>query len=104
MIENGKKYLVTADNWFEAPDGETYKAAWGICHVRRIEDVLGFTPVRPSTNWYIEIGSEQKGMIIAGCRVHFIIRCEEKPVIHKSKYIEKDTGIDKVVNRIYIAE
>jgi len=27
MIENGKRYLVSTDSWFRAPDGESYSAA-----------------------------------------------------------------------------
>jgi hypothetical protein len=68
MIENGQRYLVTTDNWFFAPNGDQYKAAWGKCEIKNIKEVFGFDPIRPSTNWYLEVGSDSKKIIIAGCQ------------------------------------
>lgn len=106
MIENGKKYLVTTDNWFQAPDGERYCSVWGICEIKRMEDVFGFTPTRPSTNWFIKIGTEDNYVIVAGCQVHFVIRSENRPISkHEGKfYKDKDTGIERSEETIYFAE
>lgn len=106
MVENGKRYLVTTDSWFLAPDGESYRSAWGICQLEKMEDVFGFTPSRPSTNWYLKVGSEDKYIIIAGCQIHYVIRSENRPVSeHEGEYYkDKETGIAWKEDRIYFAE
>lgn len=106
MVKDGEKYLITTNNWFYGPDGESYRAAWGTCKLRRMEDVFGFTPSRPSTNWYLEVGSPDKYVIIAGCQIHYAVRLEEKPKSnHFNKfYTDKDTGMTLNEDRIYYAE
>lgn len=72
------KYLITTDAWFFAPDGKQYRAVWG--NVEIIEDTfLGLKTNKNSTNWYAKVGSENNHIIIAGCQIHYAIRCEEKP-------------------------
>lgn len=72
------KYLITTDNWFYAPDGQKYKSVWG--EVKILEDSsIGIKTNRNSTNWYAFIGSEDKGMIVAGCQIHYAVKCNEKP-------------------------
>lgn len=72
------KYLITTDAWFYAPDGKQYRAAWG--DVEIIEDTfLGLKTNRNSSNWFAKVGNEKKHIIIAGCQIHYAIRCEEKP-------------------------
>lgn len=62
------KYLITTDNWFYAPNGKQYKAAWG--DVQIIEDTfLGLKTNRNSSNWFAKVGSEQKHIVIAGCQI-----------------------------------
>jgi len=106
MIENGKKYLINTDNWFMAPDGESYHSAWGTCYLKKTEDVFGFTPARPSTNWFIKVGSEEKYVIIAGCQIYYAVHSENRPVSkHEGKYYkDKDSQIEWVEERIYYAE
>lgn len=106
MIKNGQKYLINTDNWFVAPDGEQYKAVWGTCYLRQTEEVFGFTPARPSTNWFLEIGKDGKEIIVAGCQVHYAIRCEERPKdVHFGKYyVNKDTEVLLHESKIYYAE
>jgi len=106
MIEQGKKYLVTTDNWFYGPDGQNYKAAWGRCYIGKTAEQLGFTPLRPSTNWYLCVGVDGKEIIIAGCQIHYVIRCEERPVVTvtPATYKQKDTNIEYISNNIYYAE
>ena len=73
-IEIGKKALLTLDNWFYAPDGISYHAVFGtIKAVKTTETTLGIKPNSRSVNWYVEIGN----MLIAGCQIHFAVRCEE---------------------------
>lgn len=72
-MQVGDKVLVTTDNWFFAPDGETYRAVWGT--VRRCataEATLGIRPNGRSTNWYLEVGN----MVVAGCQIHYVVRCD----------------------------
>jgi hypothetical protein len=106
MVEDGKKYLVTTDGWFYGPDGESYRAAWGTCYLKKMQEVFGFTPSRPSTNWFLVVGSSEKQIIIAGCQIHYVIRCENRP---KSKnegkiYRDRETGVEHTAERIYFAE
>jgi hypothetical protein len=73
MIEVGKKALITADSWFFAPDGKSYRAVFGTVHgVKTAEETLGIKPNGKSTNWYVEIGN----MMLAGCQIHYAIRTE----------------------------
>lgn len=73
-LEKGKKYLITTDDWFFAPDGMNYKAVWGTVHgVKNTEDVLGIKTNARSTNWYVTIGN----MVVAGCQIHYLIKSEK---------------------------
>ena len=101
------KYLITTDNWFFAPDGKQYKSVWG--NVEIVEDsVLGIKTNRNASNWYAKVGSEDKHVIIAGCQIHYSIKCNEKPNIHSVIDFETsgEVGV-KFYNRpsqIWIAE
>jgi hypothetical protein len=101
------KYLITTDSWFYAPDGKQYKAAWG--DVQIVEDTfLGLKTNRNSTNWFAKVGSEQNHIVIAGCQIHYAVRCEEKPNTEASEDWEADAqnGI-KLYERptsIYVAQ
>lgn len=71
QINIGDKALVTTDNWFYAPDGRQYKAAYGtVKAVRGSEDTLGVKTNARSTNWYVEIGN----MTIAGCQIYYLVK------------------------------
>jgi hypothetical protein len=95
-IKEGENYLVTTEGWWFAPDGIQYKSVWGKASIQKTEDVLGFTPIRPSTNWFICIGD----VIIAGCQIHYIVRCPEKPDIFDNFF--KDGKM--YFGKIYISE
>lgn len=86
------KYLITTDAWFLAPDGKTYRAVWG--EVEILEDaVLGLKTNKNSTNWFAKVGNENNHVIIAGCQIHYAIRCEDKPHNKKIKdYTTSDAG------------
>jgi hypothetical protein len=73
-LEKGKTYLITTNDWFFAPDGESYKAVFGTLKgVFDAIETLGIKTNRGSTNWYIQIGQ----MTIAGCQIHYAFRCDE---------------------------
>jgi hypothetical protein len=72
------KYLITTDNWFYAPNGKQYKSVWG--EVQVLEDsVLGVKTNRNASNWYAKVGIENNHVIIAGCQIHYAVKCENKP-------------------------
>jgi hypothetical protein len=106
MIKNGQKYVITTNDWFIAPDGHIYKAAWGTCQVRSIKEVFSFEPLRPSTNWYLTVGGDGREVIIAGCQIHYAVRSEEIPNDKKlgETYIDKNTGLEASSSNIYLAE
>ena len=100
------KYLITTDGWFTAPDGKQYKAAWG--NIAIIEDtILGLKTNRNSTNWYAKVGSEDKHIIIAGCQIHYAVRCENEPECNPSEDWQADANslhIFNAPNKIYVAQ
>ncbi|MDT8998375.1 hypothetical protein RQP53_03685 [Paucibacter sp. APW11] len=69
----GKTVLVTTDNWFYAPNGCQYRAAFGtLLSIDTAEQTLGVKPNGRSTNWYLRIGK----LVIAGCQVHYVLACD----------------------------
>ena len=104
MIINVEYYLITTDAWFVAPDGEEYRSVWGKCFVSEAKESFGFVPLRPSTNWYCKIGEGENSMIVAGCQIHYAIKCDKKPVLKPDKYINDITKCAVVLNKIYLTE
>jgi len=103
MIELNKTYLVTTDGWFQAPDGQNYKAVFGtVKAICNDEDSLGIKTNDRSTNWYLVIGK----MIIAGCQVHYAIQtdiCSFKPYLREVECGGRVT-LEEVITRIYNAD
>lgn len=92
----GCQALITVDNWFFAPDGQSYRAVWGtVKAILQDSDVLGLRTNARSTNWYIEIGNT----IVAGCQIHYVIECSQPSF---GPYREDD-GSDRP-SRIYNAD
>ena len=100
------KYLITTDSWFYAPDGLKYRSVWG--EVNLMEDSeLGIKTNRNSSNWYAHIGSKNKGVIVAGCQIHYAVRCEKPPNTGRVKeqyYGESAAHEYERVSEIYLAE
>lgn len=100
------KMLVTTDNWFYAPDGMKYRSVWG--DIKILDDsTLGVKTNRNSTNWYAFIGSEEKGMIVAGCQIHYAVKCDKKPNSGSVKEYTYGDGKSQEHERpseIYLAE
>jgi len=104
MIINGQYYLITADTYFFAPDGEQYIAAWGKCEIVEAKECFGFIPLRPSTNWFCKVGNRENEIIIAGCQIHFAVRCTKRPKIIKGKYTNTTSSQLFINNKIYFTE
>ncbi|HET8838062.1 MAG TPA: hypothetical protein VFM82_03620 [Flavobacteriaceae bacterium] len=100
------KYLITTDSWFLVPDGKQYRSVWG--EIEIIEDsFLGLKTNRNSTNWFAKIGTDNKCVIVAGCQIHYAIKCKNKPEMGEvSDYAINDSGMTKYVRptQIWIAE
>lgn len=74
MVDVGKKYLITTDNWFFTPNGVQCKSVWGTVRgVYDSKETLNIQTNRNSTNWYVKIGN----MIIAGCQIHYIVKTDK---------------------------
>jgi len=99
------KYLVTTDNWFYAPDGLKYRSVWG--DIKILDDSsLGIKTNRNSTNWYAYVGSDDKGMIVAGCQIHYAIKCDDLPNsgnVEEINYNSKESNKVNRASEIYIA-
>jgi len=106
MTVTNEKYLITTDNWFYAPDGLKYRCVWG--NVSIMEDsIIGVKTNRNSSNWYAYVGSDEKGMIVAGCQIHYAVKCPKKPNTDKVKDFQYGSGEPTEYVRpteIYIAE
>jgi hypothetical protein len=85
-----QKVLITASGWFYGPDGRQYRAAWGTLKaIHEAGKTLGFIPNRSHANWFVEIGS----MVIMGCQVLYIMRCDQKPNDGFAKDHSAEAGI-----------
>lgn len=101
------KYLITTDRWFTAPDGSDYKSVWGEVEILQ-DSILGVRTNAKSTNWYAKVGTEENHVIIAGCQIHYAIKCNDKPNTNKgnSWHLDAPNGIKECERPcvIYIAE
>lgn len=99
-------FLITTNAWFVAPDGKQYKSVWG--EVKIVGDeVLGIKTNARSSNWFARVGSEENFIIVAGCQIHYAVKCEEKP--HKGQtqdWSQYEGGVKEYYrpSMIYIAE
>lgn len=73
------KYLITTNNWFVAPDGQTYTAVWGEVIILDDSSALGIKTNARATNWYARIGTEDNHIIVAGCQIFYAVKSEERP-------------------------
>jgi hypothetical protein len=76
-------FLVSVSNWFVAPDGKYYRAAWGKVRIYNDEKTLGIKTNSKSANWYAVIGEQGKSVIVAGCQIHYACVCMEPPFTGK---------------------
>jgi len=99
-------YLITCDSWFTAPDGKQYKAVWG--NVEIMDDtVLGVKTNCNATNWYAKIGTEENHIIIAGCQIHYSVKCSKPITGRVDEYVtDASVGLREFTrpSQIYIFE
>ena len=104
--EMKQTYLINTD-WFVAPDGKQYKAAWGEVEILQ-DDFLGIKTNRASTNWYAKVGDKDRHVIIAGCQILYAVRADHPPNMGDSAEWQADAtnGIKRfdAPSRIYIAQ
>ena len=82
--------LVTTVDWFYGKDGRTYRGAWGkLKGVHEAKESLGITPSRAHANWFIEIGD----MVITGCQVLYITKCDNPPPENVDDFTKVDGEI-----------
>lgn len=106
MINEKGKYLVTTDNWFFAPDGQSYKAVWGDVEILS-DSILGVKTNSRSANWYAKVGTDENHVIIAGCQIHYAVACEKRPQdkYHIAEdYFEGKVFENRVPSRVYCCE
>lgn len=98
------KYLITTDAWFYAPDGKQYRAVFGEVNILS-DNFLQIKTNARSSNWFAKVGNENNHVIIAGCQIHYAVKCEavnENPTV--KDYNTQDgvyTEYDRM-NNIYI--
>lgn len=103
MIKDGETYVITSNEWFYGSDGFQYRAAYGKCTIVKAEDALGFTPQRPSTNWFLQIGEGDRQVIIAGCQIHYAVKCATRPMPREGTRTDTD-GEVLPFNRIWFTD
>lgn len=103
-MKDGEKHIITTQSWFYAPDGQSYRAAWGTVKIVEAKDVFNFTPNRHHDNWYVQIGNDENMVQVAGCEALYSVRCEQRPSVQAGEYKDKDTGREEHYNNIYFTE
>ena len=102
--EVGEKYLITTDDWFTGPDGETYKAVFGTLKgINSDQQLLGMPTNRHSTNWYLVLGC----MIVAGCQIHYVIKTDQvsdRPPKRDIEYQGQLHSDREAVSRVFMAD
>ena len=72
--KKGDKYLVTTSEWFVAPDGQQYRAVFGmVVGVHQTKDALDVPNTRHHANWYLQIGNAR----LAGCQIKYAIETDQ---------------------------
>ena len=78
MKNDGEMLLISTDDWFYGKDGNLYKGAWGFCKIVEAKEIFGFKPTG-NANWYMQVGTGNDAVVIAGCRIHYAQICHKKP-------------------------
>ena len=79
MIQNGENYIVEARIAYK--DGLQYDYVYGKCEIVDAEKEVGFM-LKRSENWFIRVTGNNEEVIIPGCRVGTLVKCE-KPILPK---------------------
>jgi len=102
-ISIGQKVLITTHNWFIAPNGNQYMAAYGtVKAVLDSQQTLGVKTNARSTNWYVEVGN----MTIAGCQIFYAVQASDCNLGDVESFEVKDGQVlkFKVPSKIYNAD
>lgn len=100
------KYLITTDNYFLAPNGQHFQGVWGEVEILT-DDILGVKTNRMSTNWFAKVGTAENHVIIAGCQIHYAVKCEERPYnrpYNREEIHEGELRLIPSPSRIYFTE
>lgn len=104
-MKTGEKYLITTDNWFLAPDGKQYKGVWGSVEILS-DSFLGIKTNARSSNWFVKVGTHKNHVILAGCQVHYAVRCDDCNASHVNTEDVNNGIVTPYTHKsfIYIAE
>lgn len=69
-------YLITTNEFFIGPNGESYRSVFGNVEVLTDDTIMGIKTNARSANWYAKVGTEENHIIIAGCQIHYCIKCD----------------------------
>jgi hypothetical protein len=70
--------LVTADDWFTGPDGNSYKTVYGPVDIATSTVLLGFE-AKGNANYVVLVGHPGRQVVLMGCRVHYLAMCPTRP-------------------------
>lgn len=70
--------LVTCDDWFTGPDGNSYKTVYGPVDVAESKVLLGFE-AKGNANYVVCVGPPGAQVVLMGCRVHYLAMCPKRP-------------------------
>ncbi len=70
--------VVTVGEWLHDGDGNSYKAVWGLCQVKKAEDVLGYKTGSGQADFIVVVGREGD-VIIPGCEFKGFIKRRKVP-------------------------
>lgn len=107
MEKSEEYFLITTDRFFVAPNGQQYCAVWGKVEIIQDNDLLGIKTNARSSNWYAKVGPEDNYVIIAGCQIHYAIKCNERPSDEPCKTWDlnaTDYNEDLTPSKIYFTE
>lgn len=82
------RMLVNTSDWWTAKDGRRYSVVWGPTWAIIAKDLIGVTPGGGHAAFVLRVGRTDP-LIIAGCRVHYVQLCEERPAVPDALYIDE---------------
>ena len=70
--------VVTTHSWIYQGDGNSYKAVWGLCRVKKAENVIGCKTGSGQADFVIVVGKEGD-VVIPGCEFISFIKRQQVP-------------------------
>ena len=84
LYESGKKYLITTDKWFIAPDGSEYKSAYGTLVAIKSDEDLGIKT--PAVDLVVKKSYELLGLIETVIVVTFTVEYLLRLVLSEKRF------------------